>query len=190
MPSFAAFSHELVKIAKAQAPAKVLPLAKADIHIFKELLKGSPVKVRMTEDAKMFGGGYFDQVNKEIGLSEKDFANFAHELGHAEVDKNVIGRMLQSRAARLANSLTSLGGIGAAILLAKGKKWGLLLPAALAAPTLLSEAIASVKGHGKLTDAGASDEQKSQYRKKMLGGFGSYLTAPATSTAIASLAKI
>ncbi len=181
--SFLAFSGELTKLAK---DAK-LPISKADLRIFKTLLKGSPVKVKLTDEAHMYGGGYFDQVKKEIGLSDKNFSTLAHELGHADIDKNILGRIIQSRAMRLAYGFTPLAGIGAAMLLAKGKKWGLILPTALAAPTLLSEALASIKGHGKLTDAKATDEQKSRARGDMLRGFGSYTIAPAIATALASV---
>lgn len=182
--SFASFSAEMSKIA---ADGK-LPLAKAEARIFHALLKGSPVKVRITPDAAQFGGGYFDQVNKEIGISEKNYETLAHEVGHAYVDQHVLGRIIQSRAARLASGAVSgtLAGIGAGLLMAKGKKWGLLLPAALAAPTVLSEALASHKGGKLLEEHGATEEQQESYRQRMRQGMLSYLLAPALGTLVAS----
>lgn len=182
MISFSAFTDELCKIAEAK-----VPLGQADARVFKELMKGSTVKVKVTSGAHAYGGGYFDQQRKEIGLSEKKFSTLAHELGHVDIDKHLLGRLIQSRAARLANTATPLAGIGAALLLAKGKKWGLLLPAALAAPTLLSEALASFKGHKKLEEAKASSKQKSQYKNEMIDGFSSYAIRPTITTAMASL---
>lgn len=182
--SFASFSAEMNKIAADNK----LPLTKAEDKIFRALLKGSPVKVRVTSDAAQFGGGYFDQVNKEIGISEKNYETLAHEVGHAYVDRHVLGRVIQSRAARLASGIvpSTLAGIGAGLLMAKGKKWGLLLPAALAAPTVLSEALASHKGGKLLGDHGATEEQQESYRQRMRRGMMSYLLAPALGTLIAS----
>lgn len=182
--SFASFSDEMGKIATDGK----LPLAKAEARIFHALLKGSPVKVRITSEAAQFGGGYFDQVNKEIGISEKNYEALAHEVGHAHVDQHILGRLLQSRASRLMSGLVPsvLAGVGAGLLMAKGKKWGLLLPAALSAPTLLSEALASHKGGKLLEEHGASEEQQENYRQKMRQGMMSYLLAPTLGTLVAS----
>jgi hypothetical protein len=182
--SFASFSDELHKIA---AEGKV-PLSKAEAKIFTALMKGSPVKVRITPDAAQFGGGYFDQVKKEIGISEKNYQTLAHEIGHAQIDKHILGQLIQSRAARVASGIVPgvLAGIGAGLLMAKGKKWGLLLPAALAAPTVLSEMMASHKGSKLLDETGATAEQKESYRDRMRQGLGTYLLAPALGTLVAS----
>jgi hypothetical protein len=180
--SFASFSAEMNKLA---AEGK-LPLAKAESKIFNALLRGSPVKVRVTPDAAQFGGGYFDQVSKEIGISEKSYEALAHEVGHAHVDQHILGR--QSRAARLASGIVPgvLAGVGAGLLMAKGKKWGLLLPAALSAPTVISEALASHKGSKLLEEHGASEEQQESYRQRMRQGMMSYLLAPILGTLVAS----
>ena len=176
--SFSSFSAELNKL----AVDKKLPLAKAESKIFNALLRGSPVKVRVTPDATQFGGGYFDQVNKEIGISDKNYKVLAHEIGHASIDQHVLGRILQSRISRLANGLSVLSGLGATLLMAKGKKWGLLLPAALAAPTIISEALASHKGGKLLEEYGVPQEQQESYRKLMRQGMMSYLALPALGT--------
>jgi hypothetical protein len=181
--SFASFSDELVKLAEGK-----IPLEKAEARIFTSLMKGSPVKVTITSDAAMFGGGYFDQVKKEIGISEKNYETLAHEVGHAHVDQHILGKLIQSRAARVASGIVPgvLAGIGAGLLMAKGKKWGLLLPAALAAPTVLSEALASHKGGKLLEEHGATEEQQQSYRNHMRQGMRSYLLAPLLGTLVAS----
>lgn len=181
--SFASFSDELLKIA-----AEKVPLAKADHQIFRELMRGAPVKVRVTPEAAEYGGGYFDQVKKEIAISDQKFETLAHELGHAELDKHLLGRMLQSRVARIVGTgfPNVLSGVGAGLLVAKGKKWGLLLPSALAAPTILSEILATRKGGKLLEEAGASEEQHKSYRKTMSSGLSTYFAAPALATFVAS----
>jgi hypothetical protein len=184
--SFRSFSDELQKIAAQEGK---VPLNKADAKVFTELMKGAPVKIKVTNEAAQFGGGYFDQINKEIGISEKNYEVLAHEVGHAHVDKHILGRLIQSRTARVASGVVPgvLAGIGAGLLMAKGKKWGLLLPAALAAPTILSEMLASHKGSKLLDEAKASPEQKGRYHDTMRRGLKSYMLAPALGTLVASI---
>lgn len=182
--SFASFSDELQKLAAGEK----IPLSKAESKIFTFLMRGSPVKVRVTPDAVNYGGGYFDQVKKEIGISEKNYETLAHEVGHAQIDQHILGRMIQSRLARVASGVVPnvLAGVGAGLLMAKGKKWGLLLPAALAAPTVLSEALASHKGGKMLEEAGATAEQRKNYSSRMRQSLSTYLMAPALGTLVAS----
>ena len=184
MISLPAFTSELQKLAASDK----VPLTKAESKIFTYLMRGSPVKVKITPDAVQYGGGYFDQVNKEIGISEKNYQTLAHEVGHAHVDKHILGRLIQSRALRLASGVVPsvLAGVGAGLLMAKGKKWGLLLPAALSAPTLLSEALATHKGGKLLEEAGATEEQRKNYTSRMRQSLGTYLLAPALGTLVAS----
>ena len=172
--SFGSFSEELRKIAEAQRK----PLSKADAMIYRALVKGSPVKIKVTEEAKMYGGGYFDQDKKQIGLDKKDFSVLAHELGHAELDKNLLGRLIQSRIARLAYMSSGIASIGAGILMAKGKKWGLLLPALAVAPTLASEALATSKGRKLLDAMKAGKRQLSKFESVTGKGMASYVQRP------------
>jgi hypothetical protein len=178
------FCDELQKLAEE----KKIPLSKADRLILAQLKKGSPVKVTVTSEAAKFGGGYFDQVKKEIGISEEDYETLAHEIGHAHVDQNILGQLIQSRIARLASGAVPgvLAGIGGGLLMAKGKKWGLLLPAALATPTLISEALATHKGGKLLKEHGATEEQQDKYRERMRQGMMSYLLAPALGILVAA----
>lgn len=182
--SFASFSDELHKMAAGEK----IPIDKANARIFTLLFKGSPVKIRVTPEAAKFGGGYYDQVKKEIGISEKHYDTLAHEIGHAKVDQHIIGRIIQSRVARVASGIVPgvLAGIGAGLLVAKGKKWGVLLPSVLAAPTILSEALATREGRKLIEEYGGTQEQKDQYRAKMREGLMSYLMTPLLGTLIAS----
>jgi len=172
--SFVSFSEELQKIAEAQKT----PLSKADAMIYRALVKGSPVKIKITPDAESYGGGYFDSAKKVIGLDKKDFSLLAHELGHAELDKGLLGRMLQNRIARLAYMRSGIASIGAGILMAKGKKWGLLLPAIAVAPTWASEALATSKGRKLLDELKAGKKQMQRFEDVTRRGIASYVAKP------------
>lgn len=186
MISLSSFKQEVIKLSEERR-LKV-PLAKADEHLFDALKKGSPVKVLITHEAAAYGGGYFDQAKKEIGLSEKKFETLAHEVGHAHLDEHLLGRLIQHQTVRGASSLIAgaLAGIGAGILMAKGKRWGLLLPAALSAPTILSEILATRKGGHRLQEEGATEEQMRRYKENTRDGQSSYYLAPALGTLIAA----
>lgn len=184
--AFPSFVDEIVKISRERA--KKVPLSKADEHLFHAIKNGSPVKVRITAEAVEYGGGFFDQEKKEIGLSEKKFETLAHEVGHAHLDEHLLGRLIQHQTMRGASSLIAgaLAGIGAGILMAKGKAWGLLLPAALSAPTILSEILATREGGKRLDQAGATEEQKGRYHSQMRQGLSTYFAVPAIGGLIAA----
>lgn len=184
--NFVSFTDEVVKM--AQERSKKVPLSDADHHLYQAIEKGSPVKVLVTHEADHYGGGFFDQEKKEIGLSEKKFETLAHEVGHAHLDEHLLGRLIQHQTVRGAASLIAgaLAGIGAGVLMAKGKRWGLLLPAALSAPTILSEVLATRHGGQRLDEAGATEEQKGRYHGQMREGLKTYALAPALGTLIAA----
>ena len=183
---FLSFTDEVLKIAERRS--RKVPLSEADRHLFEAIKKGSPVKVRITPEAAQYGGGFFDQEEKEIGLSEKKFETLAHEVGHAHLDEHLLGRIIQHQTVRGASSLIAgaLAGIGAGILMAKGKAWGLLLPAALSAPTILSEILASREGGKRLDREGVSAEQKGRYDEQMRQGLRTYFAAPVLGSLIAA----
>jgi Zn-dependent membrane protease YugP len=182
MRYFSSFSDELQKIAEK------VPLRGA-AALYKALSKGAPVKVRVTKDAEPHGGGYFDPDKKEIALSKQNYETLAHELGHADLDKNLLGRLIQGRMSRIAG-LSPLSMLGASLLMAKGHKWGVFLPAALAVPALASEAIASFKGNDLLKRVGASEDQRKEYGKKMVSAFSTYLVPPVMNTLLSALTRL
>lgn len=173
-----AFGDELSKIAAAK-PKKEISKAEVkqlqrDIDLWNKLRGSSPVKIRIDRDADMHGGGYFDQQAKEIGLSSKDYETLAHELGHAELDKKILGRFLQGPTARGLFDWTPVAGAIAGAGLARGKKLPLLLPLLTAAPTLISEHWATRRGGGRLEAAGATKEEVDKYRKALRSSLGTY----------------
>lgn len=184
--SFISFSRELRKIAaKSEVPSKVeIKQLKRDLKLWNKLRGASPVKIKIDPDAAIHGGGYFDQQAKEIGLSSKDYEALAHELGHAELDKKLIGRFLQGSTARGLFGWTPVAGALAGASLARGKKLGLLLPVITAAPTLVSEHWATRKGAKLLEDAGATKEEIEKYRKTLRSSLGTYgASVPAAAIA-------
>lgn len=182
--SMRSFGDELSKIAssKEQGVPKVeVKQLKRDLELWNKLRGSSPVKVKIDPEATQYGGGYFDQQAKEIGLSTQDYESLAHELGHAELDKKLLGRFLQGPTARGLFDWTPVAGALAGAGLATGKKLPLLLPLATVAPTLLSEHWATRKGAKHLETAGASKEEVEKYRKNLRSSLGSYGSVIPTS---------
>jgi len=189
-----AFSDELLKIAK-DAETKPASLGKQeikgikrDIELWNKLRGSSPIKIKVEAKADRYGGGYFDQVAKEIGISRKDYETLAHELGHAELDKRLWGKIVQHPIARGAFPWTPVAGAIGGVLLSKGKKMGMLLPLATATPTLISEGMASSKGSKLLRDIGATKKEVDKYKKEMGGAFGTYFSSVPMAAIAAAMA--
>jgi len=173
------FSDELLKIAKdaETKPAigkQEIKGIRRDIELWNKLRGSTPIKIQVDAKADKYGGGYFDQIAKEIGISRKDYETLAHELGHAEMDKRLWGRIIQHPISRGVFPWTPVAGALGGVLLSKGKKMGLLLPLATATPTLISEGMATSKGSKLLKDIGATKKEVDKYKKEMDGAFGSY----------------
>jgi hypothetical protein len=158
------FSDELVKIAKDSR----------EKELWEKLKALSPVPVEVNPEAELYGGGYFDPDKKYIGLSSEDRNSLAHEIGHAILDQSILGKAVQHPIGRAAFPWTPIAGALGGVLLAKGKKMGLLLPVVTASPTLLSESLATGKGSKKLREAGATDEEIKEYRKALRNSYSTY----------------
>lgn len=108
-------------------------------------------------------------------------AVMAHELGHAQFNKTRLGRALQHPATRLSTNalgapLSGLAGLLAARSDSDAAPYAAaLVPLALHAPTLVSEAMASRHAMGKLRAAGASAAQLAKARRQLAGAYGTYL---------------
>lgn len=115
-----------------------------------------------------------------IGKGANNPAVLAHEMGHASLNKNILGRIIQSTPGRLAfkgtNALPALG-IGLATGASKNEKtreYGKYAPAILAAPTLVSEAGASLSGLHKIHKAGGKGKDLLNAGLVLLPAFGTY----------------
>lgn len=170
------FSLELEKIAET----------KRERELFKRVKKESPVKVRITDTAKLFGGGYFDPAGEgHVGISDRHFDVIAHEIGHAQNHQKLWGKLIHSVPSMLAFKVAPIAGAFAGAALAKGKKWPLLVPAAAVTPILLAEALASNTGRKVLEKVKAKSEEVEKYRKNMRSAFSTYLDTPIASAATA-----
>ena len=186
--SMRSFGNELSKIAAAKSKKGIskaeIKQLKRDLELWNKLRGASPVKIKIDRDADLHGGGYFDQQAKEIGLSSKDYETLAHELGHAELDKKIIGRLLQGPTARGLFDWTPVAGALAGAGLATGKKLPLLLPLLTMGPTLISEHWATSKGGKSLKAVGGTKKEIEKYRKNLRSSLGSYgATAPVAALA-------
>ena len=134
--------------------------------------------------------GYFPDLDRAIiGGEMKTPGVIAHEIGHGRLQRNPIGRLVQNMKAReIATKMVGrkgmpAAGVGFAAGLAadednKGKALAAALgiPAATAAPVLLSEAGASLSGLLALRRAGANPKQLMNAAKTLGPAFGTYAT--------------
>ena len=116
-------------------------------------------------------------------------AVLAHELGHADIHSNRIGRMIQNPATTMAGTVGA-GSIGALGGFASGfsddktvRRAGLLAPLAMNIPTLAYEAGASIQGLRKLRQGGAGFGQLANAAKMLAPAYGSYALRAAKDTA-------
>lgn len=173
------FSDELVKISEA-AGAKEAPIdveaIKRKVELWSRLKNSANVPIEEGHaDADDYGGGFYDTTTKTIGIGKgRDHESLAHELGHAEIDQSLLGKVIQHRLLHSLFPLTPVAGALGGVLLSRGKKWGALLPIATAAPTLISEWLATRKGAKQLEDVGATPEELEAYRKNLATSFATY----------------
>jgi len=155
----------------------------------------TPVDDRFAMDE--FGGGAFMPAARLVDDGSSPMSHvrvspdvapeiLAHELGHADWNRNRVGRITQGRpgqALRMATEpVSSLVGLGAGLLSDDPRihRAAMLAPAVLHAPTLLNEAAASIKGLKHIRGAGGS---LGSYAKVLAPAFGSYLANAGASTA-------
>ena len=165
--------------------AEFRKISASNPRLFRELSRASAVKVHVNPKdplMKVTGGGYYDQGEK-IVLRDKDHHVLAHEVGHAEVDKNFLGRLIQSKPSRLVANLAPAGATFAGMLARtpKGKVLSIVIPVAATLPTLGSEAWASSKGHDMLKERGATEKDLKVYKSRMLKAFLTYTQLPILS---------
>lgn len=191
-PSMSAFADEMRKQALlgtlATLPVKLL-LGKAALEKQKEtqrlkdlrkmLTRGDKTEVHIMDKTNPAGPHY----NKDskgvqyVGVrKDEDPAILAHELGHSELDREVLGRILQSLPSRLLFPAGSLAGYA----IARGGEptIGAVIAAASSLPILTYEGMASLRAVDRLKRVGATDEELSAAKKKLLQAWGSYATLP------------
>ena len=166
------------------------------------------------EDYPTRGPAFSPEVKMISMAGSRDVVALSHELGHADyhLNKNSgkIGRAAHKayfktggsklNVRRLqpvaAISAGTMSGWQAAKLEAEGKKQskldrhaGWAMPAALSAPVLVSEGLASRKGLKFLKNSGASRELRRAARKELTGAWGTYAGASAINAGIGELSR-
>lgn len=113
----------------------------------------------------------------------------AHELGHADIHGNRVGRILQSAPTMIAGNLgPNLGGLGGFATGAfsdneTAQNAALAAPLAASVPLLGFEAGASLLGLRRLSQAGANRQQLMAAAKTLAPAFGTYAGRAAAGTA-------
>jgi len=131
-------------------------------------------------------GGYEVNINPNV-----DEAYFAHELGHAASSQTAVGDMISrlrtdpklQRALAIGGGLTALG----AGIITPGDddlNAAILGTTALAAPTLIDEALATKNGLAIMEQAGR--KASLGQRGRLAGGYLSYMAAPISSAVLAN----
>lgn len=172
--SLHSFGIEFAKIAES----------KRERELYARVKKESPVDVKKTDDAKEYGGGFYDTIENNIGISDHRFDSLAHEIGHAKNHQTIWGKLIQSVPANLAYSAAPIAGAVAGYALAQGKKWPALIPVAAVTPILLAEALATSTGAKVLKKVRAKPEEVEKYRANLRTAFSTYLADSATSVAV------
>ncbi len=150
--------------------------------------KKDNVGIEYTEEADRFGGGAYNPDDKKVKVSPKlhgardEASALAHELGHAEFDKSILGKIVQNPHARALSgvsvpigmlvALTAQGNLARRIALSTG------VIAAGQAPTLLGEGVAWAKGHRMLKELGAGPEDLAGLRSDAMRHGSTYLLQP------------
>lgn len=148
-----------------------------DDPVMSKLLQKTDARVERVHNDDLLsisgGGGAYIPGDNTILLGKDGPAILSHEMGHAELQKSLPGRLSQGVLARSAPILAGAAGVlGGA---ATGKKSVALgVPLMMNVPQLANEAAASIKGHRFLRDAGASKEDLSGARKEMLKNYSRY----------------
>jgi hypothetical protein len=129
--------------------------------------------------------GYFapegteELKKRHIRVSEIDPEVLAHELGHELQHEDLIGRLGHSGLSRAALNLgPSAAALGGLLLPNEYKLPALGAALLMQAPSVISEATASMKGDKLLHDAGMSKEDISKYRSRMAKYFLTYAAYP------------
>jgi hypothetical protein len=153
-----------------------------------KLIASSPTPVRIV-DSSRYGGGYYHPGENHIGLSKKKDINvLAHEMGHAEFQKDTLGKLTQNRPARIMHVISPAVGVlaGSSITGTPGQRAvkSLILALGLSSPTLLSEGMASYKGYHILKEHGATPEELDAYVSGIAGPQSTYLIHPVVATAV------
>lgn len=171
-----------------ELPVEALLTPEARARLLAALLetaKSHGVSVERDLSAKRHGGGFYSRQNKKITVSpdeehtDRGLSVLAHEIGHAEFDKSMIGHFVQDPIVRSAAfAAPAIGMLIASVAegsFLKRLAWSAGTSSALQVPLLSGEVMADVKGHRMLKEHGASPEMLKLHRGESFKGVRSYL---------------
>lgn len=141
--------------------------------------------VPIKEDARAHhhGGGFYHPRDNFIGIhSDTSVPVAAHELGHAQFQESLLGKLTQHPLTGLAHMASAPAGVLVGSLSTGTTKQRLLktllTTLGLSGPRLLSEGVASYKGYDNLKKLKASDEELKQYTRTLAPSQATYLVNP------------
>lgn len=149
--------------------------------------KGKGIGVDLSEGAaaESGGGGLYRPETKTVEVSasrmkgEDAVPVLSHELGHAEFDQSMLGRLVQSPLARAASGVSvSIGmmiALSAEGSLARRLAMSTGVVAAGQIPLLTGEGMAWYKGHEMMKEHGATPEQLAHMRDRAVHYGSTYL---------------
>jgi hypothetical protein len=187
---FHSFQRELTKVAKKETKPK-------EMRLWKKLVKSTKTPVKTYDikdvDHRLLAmlGPHMARDKKGVKilietpkLKDKNkyspIAALAHEIGHTEVDKHLLGRIAQSAPARAGAAMAPTAALFASLLAStpRGKALALALPLAATVPTLGTEAAASLKGYELLKEMDATKEELKKYRTDLAKAWLTYASIP------------
>lgn len=168
--------------------------AKAKEHddaLFRSVKSKGPKGVPIYEDhpglkgkgAHFFWGNKANGAGPHISTDgSRNPSILAHEMGHADINSNRMGRMLQNEHTHGLGALaeggasTLVGGLTGLSNNQTVQRAGVLAPAVMSLPQLAYEAGASIQGLRRMHGAGANRQQMIQGLKTLGPAFGAYAT--------------
>jgi hypothetical protein len=183
-----AFLGDMVAGPARVALGKSILDPKVDEQVFKRLeqkaLKEMPhLHGGIRQDSSVLGGHY-NPFSKEVVTQAMDPEVLAHELGHAEIDRSALGKLVQNPVTTLMGNAGSQAGFAGGIYSgyqdeksgdSHKLRDGALL-AGIHAPQLGYEAAATLKGRRMLQEAGVKD--LSSYNNRLGRAWGTYAMNP------------
>ncbi len=169
-----------------------------DKSLYDKVLKQGPQGVPVENVSHIRDNAHFDPSKGKSGIirmgtGTQGYApTLAHEMGHADLHKSRLGRVLQNKGTMIAGALGSnpivgalSGGLTAQSDNETVRRLGRWAPAIAAAPMLGYEAGASILGYRRLRRAGASKQQLRNAMKNFTGAWGTYGGGAALGTGAA-----
>ena len=148
------------------------------------IVEGDKTEIKIISDRAAIGPHYDSSTNSDGSLrqwvkvrKDEDPAILAHELGHSELDRETLGRILQSKPMRLATVLGAAIG-GRLATSHGGATIGAAIAATSALPILAYEGMASSRAIDRLRRAGATEQEVGDAKKRLLKAWGTYATIP------------